>query len=168
MKVSCALVVCWLVVVAAPFPAAAQSQRRVRALDVAAAAALERGLVHSPLFRRLVAELEASDLIVHVVTGIALPAKAAGVTRLVWAGPRDRYVRIMISGDLPRAQRPAILAHELQHACEIARSPARDTAAVRSLFQTIGQPGDSPSETYETDAAIDAGIEVWLDLQPGS
>jgi hypothetical protein len=164
MKVSCALVVCLLVVVAAAGPARAQSQRRVRALDDTAAAALDRGLAHSPLFRRLIADLEASDLIVHVITGISLPANAAGATRLASPGLRDRYVRVTISGDIPRAQRPAILAHELQHACEIARSQARDTAAIRMLFQTIGKPGESPTETYETDAAIKAGIEVWLDL----
>jgi hypothetical protein len=169
MKVSFALVVCVVVVVALTvLPAGGQPVVRVRALDVLAEAALERGRSDSSLFRELVAELEASDVIVHVITAVGLPATAVGTTRLSSAGPQHRYVRVTISADLPAHEQTAILGHELQHACEIARSPARDTATIRTLYQSIGQRVDSWREAYETTAAIEAGLRVWSELHSHS
>src|SRR4029453_7228096 len=125
MKVSSALFVCAVVAVAlSGSPAGAQSVIRVRPLDGLAETALERGLSDSPLFRDLVTELENSDVIVHVVTAAGLPATAVGTTRLSSSGPSYRYVRVTISAELPAHKQTAILGHELQHACEIARSGA--------------------------------------------
>jgi hypothetical protein len=168
MQVSWALVVCVLFAVAVAPPAGARPLSRVRALDRSAEAALNRGLSSSPHFRRLVAEIEASDLIVHVMIAISLPGSVDGATQLISAGRDDRYVRILLSSDVQRGHRTTILAHELQHACEIARSGARDAAAVRRLYETIGRVVESQSETYETTAAIEAGLQVWSELQPRS
>ena len=166
MKVSLALVVSSVLVVLFPFAAAAQLSARIRPLDDAARVSLEDGLANSTMFRRLASEIDDSDLIVHVTTSPArLPGKAAGTTRLSSAGIRHRYVRITIASDLRPDDRTAILGHELQHACEIARSRARDTDAIRTLYQTIGQRVDSTGEAYDTTAAVDAGVRVWFDLQ---
>ena len=165
MRLSCALVLALAAVVVPP-PAAAQSPTRIRTLDVSAGAALEEGLERSSRFRSLVAAIEGSDLIVHVVTSIELPGGAVGATRLAWATTDTRYVRIAISADLPREQRIAILAHELQHACEIAGSDVRDEESMRLLFRSIGRLVDSATgDLYDTPAAIAAGDQVWAELQ---
>ncbi len=168
MRVSWALVVCVLFAVAVAPAAGARPLSRVRAVDRSAEAALNLGLSSSSHFRRLVAEIEASDLIVHVLIAISLPGRVDGATQLTSAGRDDRYVRILLSSDVPRGHRTAVLAHELQHACEIARSGARDAAAVRRLYETIGRAVESQSEAYETTAAIEAGLQVWSELQPRS
>jgi hypothetical protein len=168
MQLSWTLVACVLSAVVVAPPAEARPLSRVRALDKSAQAALNRGLSSSSHFRRLVAEIEASDLIVHVMIAISLPGSADGATQLTSAGRDDRYARILLSSDVPREHRTAILAHELQHACEIARSGARDAAAVRRLYETIGRAVDSQSETYETTAAIEAGLQVWSELYPSA
>ena len=164
MRVSCVLFVYVVFVVAVSRVSGEHQLLRVRALDGTAEAALDRGLSQSSLFRELVAHLEASNLIVHVMTTVSLPMQAAGTTRLSSSRPEFRYVRITVSAQLSREEQVAILAHELQHACEIAGSPARDTASVRALYQRIGQRVESWFEAYETTAAIDAGSTVWSDL----
>ena len=168
MKVSCVLVVSSLLVVLAPVVAAAQPLSRVRALDDLASAAVDRGLSHSAAFRRLVEEIEASDLIVHVLTKSSLPPGIVGTTRMSFAGASHRYVRIVVDAGLSPEDHIVILGHELQHACEIARSRARNTAAIRSLYRLIGRKVSSTQEAYETSAAIEAGAQVWFDLHHGS
>lgn len=138
--------------------------RRVRPLDSVAEAALAQGLVESGVFRRLVDEIEASDLIVHIVASFALPRGAIGTTRLSAVADQHRYVRIVVEADLSPEDRTAILAHELQHACEIARSPARTNREVRALYLTIGQRVSMTEEAFETEAAIEAGVQVRADL----
>ena len=53
----------------------------IRAIDPAAAATLGRGLEASPLVRTLVDELEASQVIVHIMSSRELPQNIAGTTR---------------------------------------------------------------------------------------
>ncbi len=77
-------------------------------------------------------------------------------------------MRVTISAELPAHKQTAILGHELQHACEIARSGARDTVTIRRLFESIGQRVDSWREAYETTAAIEAGARVWSELHSHS
>ncbi len=166
MNVSSALVVSSVLVVVFPVAAAAQLSARIRPLDDGAKASLEAGLANSAVFRRLALEIDDSDLIVHVTTSPALlPGRAAGTTRLSSAGLGHRYVRITIASELAPDDRTAILGHELQHATEIARSRAHDTASVRELYKGIGQRLEAMHEAYETTAAIEAGSRVWFDLR---
>jgi hypothetical protein len=166
MKVFSTLVVSSVLVLVVAMAAAAQVSERIRPLDDAARASLESGLANSSVFRRLAAEIEESDLIVHVTTSSSLmPGKAAGSTRLSSPGLRYRYVRITLASELTPDDRTAIFGHELQHACEIARSQVRDTDSMRALYQMIGQRVDQAREAYDTTAAIDAGVRVWFDLQ---
>ena len=58
----------------------------------------------------------------------------------------------------------AMLAHELQHARELAESGARSSAAVQALYRRIGTGSHGLDDGYETTAAIDAGRRVWNEL----
>jgi hypothetical protein len=106
----------------------------------------------SALVRAMVAELEASNVIVHIESSRLLPLGVGGTTRFVTSQGGYRYLRISLSIWLPPSDRVAILGHELQHAIEFARSSAADTAALRRLFASVGAyavRGDNYLETRE-------------------
>ena len=162
MKTSCVLGVSMVMVAVT---AAAQPLPRVRALDLVATIALERGREESPRFRALVAELEDSDVIVHVVASPTLPAGVIGTMRFVARPGETRYVRIDLAALAGPDLRVATLAHELQHACEIARSTAGSHGDVRDLYRVIGRAVPGVRDAFETDSAQRAGWDVWGELR---
>ena len=161
MKLSWMLVVSLLPGVS---PALAQPSPHVRTLDAASRIAFDRGLEESPRFRALLDELEASDVIVHVVATPMLPFGVTGTMRFVAQLGHTRYVRIDLATLASPDARVATLAHELQHAIEVARSTVGSQVAVRELYRTIGEkvPG---RESFETEAARQAGADVWAELR---
>ncbi len=165
MKASCVLVVSMMVAVAVE--AAAEPEPHVRALDMISSAALARGLEESERFRRLLDELQASDVIVHVVASPSLPTGMMGTMRFVTQIGGARYVRIDLASLAVPDVRVATLAHELQHACEIARSEAGSHAAVRDLYRSIGHKVPGARDSFETDDARRAGTDVWFELRSG-
>ena len=138
---------------------------RVRSLDTWAEETLRFGVERSPTFRHLIAELEASDVIVYVETSVTLPEYASGTTRLAVASGTHRYVRIVLLRDWLMLNRVTALAHELQHAIEVGTSPdVRDQEALARLYQRIGQNSLS-GHTYDTVAAQSAGRSVRRELE---
>jgi len=161
MKSSCVLVVSLL---ACASPAPAQTPH-VRPMDVVARLALERGVEESPRFRALLDELDASNVIVHVVAAPSLPLGVVGTMRFVGFLGDTRYIRVTIAAALPPALRVATLGHELEHACEVARSPASTHDAVRDLYRRIGSEVPGARDAYETAAAQLIGAEVLAELR---
>jgi hypothetical protein len=108
----------------------------------------------SPLVRDLVARLACSDIIVYVeITASPLVPRAR--TKLVAASAEARFLRIGINAGVPKEELAVLLAHELQHAVEIAeRDDVRDEAAVRRLYLTIGRRHGP--DAFETEAAREA------------
>jgi hypothetical protein len=138
---------------------------RVRALDAWAGESLERGLSSSSLVRELVQELERSDLIVHIDSTTRMSTGLAGITRFVGRTGESRYARITLARDLYPDARAAALAHELQHAIELAHSDARSHVAMQQLFERIGYRTDRKRRLYETEAAKRAGARAWIELR---
>ena len=122
-----------------------------RPLDPLAADAFARAQAQSAIVRSLVATLESSNVIVHIVSSRNLPAGIGGTTRFVTSRGGYRYVRITIAVDLSQSGRTTILGHELQHACEVAASAADDAESVKQLFARNGR---RVGEYYETRAAV--------------
>ena len=102
---------------------------------VRAANAQIRGLIddsaaRSAIVRDLLARLGCSDVIVYVEM-TASPEIPRGRTKLVTASPGVRFLRIGINRSMAGTDLPALLAHELQHAVEIAeRDEVRDDEGV--------------------------------------
>ena len=127
----------------------------VPAARVRAAHGAERLLedaARSGTVRGLLDRLATSDLIVYVeMTGT--PDVPAARTKLVTATPSTRFLRIAISAAQPWSEWASLLAHELQHAVEIAdHGDVRDDGALRRLYASIGH--QHGTDSYETDAAI--------------
>ncbi len=136
-------------------PDASRVCPHVRASDTTATRLLGDGMRLSPTFRHLVETLEKSDVIAWVETRpIALP----GPVMLVAATGGWRHVRITIRRPGLDGELIAWLAHELQHAVEIARAPdVRTQDALRRLYERIGS-GPRSEDLVESEEAE----EIWL------
>ncbi len=133
-----------------------------RPVDPVAAEAFAQALERSEIVRTLVATLEASNVIVHIESSRTMPLGIGGMTRFVTARGGYRYVRISFDAQLWGRDRIAILAHELQHACEVAQSSAADMASIRKLFD---QTGHHMGMYYETQAAASTERSVLAELR---
>lgn len=142
--------------------ASANGYRSLRPLDADAAEAIETAVERSQTTRALVARLDSSNVIVHIELSRQLPAGISGLTRFVASRGGYRYLRITISNEIYGWARTAILAHELQHACEVADSDADDTAGLRKVFE---RHGHRSGEFFETAAAIATQKSVSRELR---
>ena len=136
---------------------------RVRGVSVHESRLIAELLSCSATANALVAEIEASDLIVYVqLTPDQPPGRAA--TRLATATPGHRYVRIVLGAQTHPKDRAALLAHELQHAVEIGRAPdVRDDSGLRRLYGAIGE--DPHARTgFETAAAREVAARVQREM----
>jgi hypothetical protein len=148
-------------VVAGPAaPAAAQdaplNASRVRAADRKAASLLTTGIANSATVARLVEVIEQSDLCVYVETALLRELGLRGMCgtmRIVAATPRGRYIRISINVPDGDANLIGALAHELQHAAEIASHPEVRNADDLCRFYR-GAGFQKPNGTYCTKDAV--------------
>lgn len=145
-----------------PSAVAAGTSLTPRPVDPVAAEALAQAIERSATVRSLVATLESSNVIVHIESTWTMPTGVGGMTRFVTARGGYRYVRISLSTQLWGRDRIAVLAHELQHACEVAQSSAADLASVRELFE---KSGHYTGPYYETQAAANTQRAVLAELR---
>src|SRR5262245_14442580 len=83
---------------------------RIRPLTSVLDDALLDGYRSSPTMRRVIEELAASDVIIHIVSGIG--ARTAGTTVFVTCSGGHRFLRVTIDAAIAREARTAILGHE--------------------------------------------------------
>ena len=122
----------------------------------------------STTFRSLVAALNDSDVIVYVETSVTRATKLRGhlVHRIVVRGTY-RYLRLRLNPFGPVEQRIGVIAHELQHALEIAQAPnVGRSETVQSFFELIGfTHGTQCGDCYETTRALDLERTVREELR---
>jgi hypothetical protein len=104
-------------------------------MDRRATALLDEGRSRSATFRRLCDALQASNLIVLIESGTpraTLPAQ----TTFQGASHAARFLRITLTGTVPEIEdeRLGWLAHELQHAVEVASAPQVVSPATMRRF----------------------------------
>jgi hypothetical protein len=117
----------------------------------------------SAIVRALIGRLACSDIIVYVEI-TASPEIPTARTKLVAAAGETRFLRIGISARVTSGDLAAFLAHELQHAVEIAEhEEVRDEPGVRRLYLAIGRA--TGADSFETDAAKDVELAVRQELR---
>jgi hypothetical protein len=143
-------------------PAAAAP--RVRGGSAEAAQLLADARLRSSVVANLVERLEGSDLVVLVFTERLLASGTGDLTYMTSAGG-SRFVRLRVSIVQPAADEViAWLAHELQHAVELAAAPGvRDEAALCRLYREIGE--EWSRGRFETQAARDVQAKVRSELR---
>ena len=142
---------------------------RLRPLSPILDQALVNGYRHSPTIRRLVAELDSSNVIVHLVARSSAGGPAGSLSLVTYAGG-TRFLRVSIDLGLSPNARTAILGHELQHAVEVARTGSVvDQDSFAALFRRIGHEGGSLMRraSFETDAAREVEARVLSELRRG-
>lgn len=138
---------------------------RVRASDGRTATILLDGLNRSETVRALVDELERSDVIVYLEIRWNLRRGLAGSLTWVEATASSRYLRIALSSDLTGDLMVATLAHELQHAVEIARERSIvNSTTMAGYYARNGLSMAGHWNGWDTQAARQTGDEVRREL----
>jgi hypothetical protein len=119
----------------------------------------------SPTFAALIRRLQHTDVVVFVATTTALGPRMVGRTILVNGTSTVRYLQADVRADAPEHEIIITIAHELQHAIEIAASGARDERALAKLFDTIGERDGCRFETHD---AREVGARVRRELSQQS
>lgn len=131
---------------------------RVRGLDGASRRLLQTGAACSPTIARMLAALEASDLIVGIETRPLETMR--GQLRVVAASAGVRYVRIRLRVPDSTRELVSVLGHELRHAVEVASTAeVRDNRTLAAHYLRIGYESTRRG-FYETDSALETGRAV--------
>jgi hypothetical protein len=125
----------------------------VRATDPLTRAWIAHGAEESRTLRDLLSELTASDIIVHVQLVDRIPGGASGQLFFVTATATARYLRAEIVRGESRADTIALIAHELQHAAEVAGAPRVRDAESLSTFYLGMRDNASDARRYDSAAA---------------
>jgi hypothetical protein len=157
-----------IVIAAAAHAAAGQLQgfeQHVRTEDAELRELIRDARSASPTFRGLLDRLVRSDIIVHVTRQPYMRVSLEGQLNFVTTAGGRRYLRVRVAGRLPPRRLTAIIAHELQHAVEIADDEAIvDATTLACAYQRLAHRGaihhDGTLE-FETRTAIDVGARVW-------
>ena len=145
--------------------AAALEGPRVRALDTRVQFALAEGTARSASFRKLLTQIDKSDVIVYVEFQPHLKNRFVGTMTWVTATQQHRYVRVSLNPELTGWRLVATLAHELQHVVEVGE--ARSIVDAKSLsahYRETGVEKVARSEAWETYAAQAMGETVRREL----
>ena len=138
---------------------------RVRPHDSRIAALLVEGIARSSRLRHLIDRIEQSDLIVYIETQPALRGRVAGSLTWLTKTALFRYVRVSISPDQFGEPGIALLAHELQHALEVAEAASVvDPSSLEALYRKIGQRVGVHVSGWDTEAARVVGEDVRREL----
>jgi len=143
---------------------AAERVSHVHIGDRGLIALMERGLAGSDTFRSVVAGLDAAPIQVFVGCDVLLPDGLSGRLKLLSSVGGVRYVQVGIRCSLSTRRQLSFLAHELQHALEIAdNSEIADADSMESYYADVGfeiHADNNHHRSFETDAAIDTQRRV--------
>ena len=148
----------------------AASVRHVRASEPKIAALIEDGLARSATFRRLVESLDRSDVIVYIDPKLTRQSLGAYLAHNIVVSGGVRYLHIAIDTHGAESRIVPLLAHELQHAVEVATEPGvRDPRSVEQLFERLAiQFGCGGTSCTETQAAKDVEAAVSTEFRTAS
>jgi len=146
---------CWLfpltlllLCLATPAGAGEGDIPRLRTLDPGLDEVLRQGIEQSPTFRRLVELIEKSDLVIYIERNNRFNRNTVGAFQMVSARGGQRYVRITLSSSLSARERLIVLAHEFQHAAELAEALyVQDQAGMKEFYCRIGDTRQSGLDT---------------------
>jgi len=141
------------------------STRHVRATDSRILTLIDAGISGSATFRGLVAILNESDVMVYVEPNLTRQTLGGYLVHNIVAQGRFRYLRIAIEIAGSERRLVSLLAHELQHAVEVAQTPeARDPKSLErfpmlpSVRTTSGTSRGSRRATFGTSSTRGAAV----------
>jgi hypothetical protein len=159
-----------MVILAVALTAQDASLQHVRSTDRRILSLIEIGLERSETFRRLVATLNESDVFVYVEPKVIRQALGGYLAHNVVTNGGYRYLHVSVATRGSMRRVVALLAHELQHAVEVAQDPdARNPEELERLFSRLAVNFGCGSTTcYETQAAKDVEHAVSEEFRSSS
>lgn len=137
-----------------PSKPGARAFKRVRSEDPLIRQILADGHKRSHAFRSLIDAIERSNLLVYVFWPVDLLSGMGGGLQVKGAANGQRVVFIVINRELSFVHVVPMIAHELQHAVEIANAPeVVDHASLVRYYERIGTPAGSLRKNLDTVAA---------------
>ena len=130
-------------------------------------ALIREGYDQSPSFRDLVDVLQQSNVIVFVQPASCAGGRIRSCLVSVNGSQRERHIRIKVDTHTSHEWLIATIAHELQHAVEIAEHPeVVDASATLKLYRQIafGRCHEGLSEECETTRALATERQVLEEL----
>jgi hypothetical protein len=143
------------------------SQRHVRAAESRILALIDAGISRSATFRSLVASLDESDVIVYIEPKTTRQNLGAYLAHQIISRGGHRYLQIAVPILGSETRLVTLLAHELQHAVEVAQAPeAIDSTSLEQLFDRLAvRFGCDGSTCSETQGAKDVEHAVGEELK---
>lgn len=139
--------------------------RRVRVLTPCVKTLVEDATAVSSTVRALVVRIEQSNLIVYVRCVAINHASFVGRLVFLSAVAGQRYVVIELRNPEQWEAQVATMAHELQHAVEIADAPwVESQAGMAHYYRQAGITVSTKPLTFDTDAARQVGLRVQREL----
>ncbi len=143
----------------------AQDAAHVRTIEPRFRAVIDAGLSRSGTFRRLVVTLDESNVIVYIDPKVGRPNLGGYLAHQIVARGGFRYLRIAIDLQGSESRLIPVLAHELQHAIEVAETPeALDAESLEQVFIQRALPSGCGHACYETKTARDVELLVGKEL----
>jgi hypothetical protein len=136
--------------------------QNVRGASPRETALIQALVARSATARTLTAQIGAEPVIVYVEIRLSMP-RGHGATRLAATTSSTQFIRITLGPGGHPDDLAALLAHELQHALEIARAGVRNSDDLRRLYRAIGEER-AASVAFETVAAQEVGALVRQEL----
>jgi hypothetical protein len=146
----------------------APSTSHVRPSDPKIAVLIKTGMSQSATFRELVGTLDRSDVIVYIEPKTTRENELGGyLSHSVVSTGGYRYLRIAVEVRGAEGHLLPLLAHELQHAVEVAEdTEVRDTRSLEQLFKRLAiSDGCARTTCSESNAAIDVQTKVSAELK---
>ena len=144
-------------------PAPVNPNARVRPMQPQVEKLIATGMSRSAAFRRLVREIEASDVIVYVEARRDLRAGLGASMRFVTTSASDRFVRIQLDARHNPLVLVALLGHELQHVVEVAQNRSiRSADDLRAFYRKTGLR--TGPDAFDSEAARRIGYLVREEL----
>ena len=140
------------------------TERRIRVL-------FEEGKRSSPTFQALISRLEESDVVVYIEMDRWATTSFAGRLSFLSVVGGTRYLLIRVVPLVSPIQQLAMMAHELQHAVEVADNPGVvDGDSLLREYMRIGYLNGVTSTglAVDTRAAIEAAARVTQELRSGT
>jgi hypothetical protein len=143
------------------------SAHHVRTTDSKVFALLVDGMSRSATFRQLVETLDKSDVVVYIDAKTTRQALGGYLAHNVVVAGAYRYVHVAIDVHGASGRLVPLLAHELQHAAEVAQDASvRDEQSMERLFERLAiKFGCGGTTCSETQAAKDIEASVGAELK---
>jgi hypothetical protein len=143
---------------------------RVRSTDRFMIALVREGYDRSATFRELVERLQASNITVFVLPGYCSGGRFRACLVSVSGSDRARHIRIKVDPHTTNDRLIATVAHELQHAVEIAEHlEVLDASSALALYRriSVGRCRQGLSDECETARALETERTVLAELSSG-